>query len=284
MSQARATRAEWDGAAYHRLGRPQLEWGLRVLSRLVLQGDEYVLDAGCGSGRLTAELLQRLPNGACSRWISPGACCRRPSGSSARTGGFSSCVRDLAALPLVEAVDVVFSNATLHWLHDHDRLFVNQFRVLKPGGRIQAQCGEDRTSRASANAPPSSMRAPDYARSFERWREPWNFADPITTAERLRTAGFRDIETGLEPAPTRFDDEETYRAFLVEVVIAHYLAPLPDDETRARFTDALVAQARQDDPPLVLDYWRLNLSGPPADVREDPDFTATWTDQRPKKP
>src|SRR5262245_9003568 len=260
MSQARVTRAEWDGAAYHRLGTPQLEWGRRVLSRLVLQGDEFVLDAGCGSGRLTAELLQRLPNGRVLAVDLSKSMLHEAQRQLGHDGRIQFVRADLSALPLVEAVDVVFSNATLHWVLDHDRLFANLFRVLKPGGKIQAQCGGGPNVARLRERAAELMRAPEFARSFEQWREPWNFADPITTAERLRTAGFRDVETGLEPAPTRFDDEETYRAFLVEVVIAHYLAPLPDDAARVRFTDALVVQARQDDPPLVLDYWRLNLS------------------------
>jgi trans-aconitate 2-methyltransferase len=54
---------EWNSAAYHRLSGPQVSWGKKVLSRLRLRGDEVVLDAGCGTGRLTAELLEALPRG-----------------------------------------------------------------------------------------------------------------------------------------------------------------------------------------------------------------------------
>ncbi|MFL5957235.1 MAG: class I SAM-dependent methyltransferase, partial [Solirubrobacterales bacterium] len=54
---------EWDATTYDRVSTPQLEWGLRVLDRLPLRGDERVLDAGCGSGRVTARLAERLPRG-----------------------------------------------------------------------------------------------------------------------------------------------------------------------------------------------------------------------------
>jgi trans-aconitate 2-methyltransferase len=55
---------EWDAEAYDAISDPQLEWGMEVLERLELRGDESVIDAGCGSGRITAELLNRIPEGA----------------------------------------------------------------------------------------------------------------------------------------------------------------------------------------------------------------------------
>ena len=54
---------EWNSAAYQKLSDPQFAWGLAVLQRLALRGDETVLDAGCGTGRVTAELIERLPAG-----------------------------------------------------------------------------------------------------------------------------------------------------------------------------------------------------------------------------
>src|SRR5512146_2373235 len=54
---------EWDATAYDKLSDPQFSWGMKLLASLPLRGDETVLDAGCGSGRLTEELLRRLPNG-----------------------------------------------------------------------------------------------------------------------------------------------------------------------------------------------------------------------------
>jgi len=54
---------DWDGAAYDRISAPQEALGRAVLSRMRLRGDETVLDAGCGSGRVTEALIERLPQG-----------------------------------------------------------------------------------------------------------------------------------------------------------------------------------------------------------------------------
>jgi len=54
---------DWDGATYDRIADPQARWGSVVLDRLPLRGDETVLDAGCGTGRVTEQLIGRLPAG-----------------------------------------------------------------------------------------------------------------------------------------------------------------------------------------------------------------------------
>jgi SAM-dependent methyltransferase len=54
---------EWNAETYHRVSDPQWHWGLAVLNRLRLAGDELALDVGCGTGRLTEVLARRLPRG-----------------------------------------------------------------------------------------------------------------------------------------------------------------------------------------------------------------------------
>src|SRR5262245_42875064 len=139
----KAAPREWDAAEYHRLGNPQLEWALRVLDRLPLHGDETVLDAGCGSGRVTEKLLERLPRG---RVIAVDASNNMLDAAREYLAPhFGDRVRfvhaDLQTLDLEQDADVVFSTATLHWVLDHDRLFPRLFAALAPGGRLHAQCG-----------------------------------------------------------------------------------------------------------------------------------------------
>ena len=62
-SPLRQRTTEWDASSYHRLSAPQFSWGRQVIERLRLEGGETVMDAGCGTGRLTALLLERLPRG-----------------------------------------------------------------------------------------------------------------------------------------------------------------------------------------------------------------------------
>jgi SAM-dependent methyltransferase len=258
----RAAPREWDAAEYHRLGNPQFEWALRVLERLPLRGDETVLDAGCGSGRVTEKLLERLPRGHviavdASRNMLEAA----REHLAPRFGDRTRFVHaDLLSLDLEQAADVVFSTATLHWVLDHDRLLPRLFAALRPGGRLLAQCGGGDNVRRIRDRAPAILSRPPYADHFARWRAPWLFAGPEETAARLQRAGFVDVETGLEAVTPVLPDGPTYRAFLEKVVVFSYLEVLPD-ALRSSFLDAMVEAGAHDAPPWSLDYVRLNLSG-----------------------
>src|ERR671933_563060 len=130
----------WDGAAYDRLSTPMEQLGREVMERLELRGDETILDAGCGSGRLTELLKERVPDG---RVIGVDASASMIDAARERLGPNADLrVADLVALDLGgDTVDVVFSTATFHWIADHDALFRSLRAALRPGGRLVAQCG-----------------------------------------------------------------------------------------------------------------------------------------------
>lgn len=251
--------------AYHRVSEPQFEWGLRVLDRLALRGDECVLDAGCGSGRLTRELATRIPAGmvvACDlsqNMVRAAAATLGAASESTRTPAVAVVQADVLALPWHQAFDAVFSTATFHWVPDHDRLFRELHGALRAGGVLEAQCGGGANLarvHARAKALASSSR---FHSHYEAWREPWVFASPAETEARLRDAGFTRFRCWLEETPTAFADAARYRSFLEAVVMRPFLAPLPP-ALREELLDTLVDQARCDNPPFVLDYWRLNIT------------------------
>lgn len=254
---------EWDARAYHRISDPQVAWGEKVLDRLALHGDETVLDAGCGSGRLTAMLLERLPRGrVLALDISTSMLAAARAHLEPRFAARVTFVHaDAQRLALDTPVDAIFSTATFHWVPDHPLLFRHLFQALRPGGRLVAQCGGGPNLAHLLRRVSALASTTPYAPYFAGWPGPWEFADAATTARRLRAAGFERVETSVEAAPTRLDGAEEYREFLAEVILRLHLPRLPDEARRARFLESLVHQAAQDNPPWLLDYWRLNLQG-----------------------
>jgi trans-aconitate methyltransferase len=231
------------------------------LARLPLRGDELVLDVGCGTGRLTEKLVERLTGGravAVDRSDSMIAAAREYLLPRLRRR-VTFAQADAAALPFVSVADAVFSTATFHWVLDHERLFASIFAALKPGGVLVAQSGGGPNLHRIHGRCAGLMREPAFAAHFARWTNPWEFADATVTARRLRTAGFEDIETGVVASPVRQPDAVAYREFVEHVICRPHLSCLPTADLRGRFLDRLTDAAANDSPPFELDYWRLNL-------------------------
>jgi trans-aconitate 2-methyltransferase len=239
---------DWDAATYDRVSSPLADLAIRVLDRLDLQGDETVLDAGCGSGNVTRMLLERLPRGhviAVDQAVSMVEHAR-----AALDGRATVLQRDLTELVLEGPVDAVFSSAVFHWIADHDRLFERLFAALSPGGRLVAQCGgEGNIERFHEAARAVGATAP-YAEYLAGWAGPWHFAGPVETAARLERAGFSEVETWLEPHPISPEDPEDY---LRTICLGYHLEQLPE-ELRDDYVRAVLERSGGE-----LDYVRLNI-------------------------
>jgi trans-aconitate methyltransferase len=254
--------SDWDAARYHRLAEPQMAWGRAVLARLAPRAGERILDLGCGTGRLTAEIASAP--GLFVAGLDPSASMLREA--AARSGRTIRLVRgDGAFLPFVEAFDAVFSAATFHWIQDHDRLFATIHAVLTRRGRLVAQCGGGPNLAALLNRAHALMDSPAFGPFFGEWSDPWHFAGVADTRRRLRQAGFEAIDVSLEPAPTTLPDAGAFREFISCVCVRHHIDRLPPD-VRPVFVSALAEQAASDDPPFTLDYWRLNLAARKGDA------------------
>ncbi|MHB8658169.1 MAG: methyltransferase domain-containing protein [Solirubrobacteraceae bacterium] len=242
---------DWDARSYDRISDPQFGWALEQLERLPLAGDEVVLDAGCGSGRVTAVLAERVPRGRVYG-VDVAPSMARHAGEA--LGGRATVLcQDLVALDLPEPADVAFSNATFHWVTDHDALFGALHRALKPGARLMAQCGGRGNIDAFRRLAEEVAAQPRYAEHFVGWERPWNYASDAETAKRLKRAGFTDVSCWLEPKSVTLDDART---FVQTVCLVRHLDPLPL-ALRGRFLEEVLERSAT---PLVLEYVRLNMS------------------------
>lgn len=134
-----ASSREWDAQVYHQLSTPQVSWGKKVLARLHLRGDEMVMDAGCGTGRLTGELLAALPRGQVVG-IDLSQEMLRKAREHLRAqlhSRLSLIAGDLLDLPFARVFDGIVSTAALHWVPNHDLLFANLFPAFASRGFLQ---------------------------------------------------------------------------------------------------------------------------------------------------
>jgi trans-aconitate 2-methyltransferase len=241
---------DWNAMSYHRVSGPMEELGRTVLERLPLDGDETVLDAGCGTGRITRLLLERLPRGrviAVDGSPSMVDLARRELGERADVRQ-----ADLLELELSEPVDAILSTATFHWIPDHPRLFARLAAALRPGGRLVVQCGgEGNVANIHAAARAVGAEEP-YAAHLAGWSGPWNFSTPERARRELEDAGFTEVEAWLQPVDVHPDDP---REFLATIVLGPHRERLPED-LRDQFVEAVVERLGE---PVTIDYVRLNL-------------------------
>jgi trans-aconitate 2-methyltransferase len=239
----------WDGQSYDRISGPMEALGREVLGRLELRGDETVLDAGCGSGRITEALIERLPEG---HVIAADASQSMVDAARARLSQADVRLIDLLELELDERLDAILSTATFHWIADHERLFARLRAALAPGGRLVAQCGgEGNIDVLRGHANDVLAREP-YAEHFQGFQPPWNYAGPEETRERLLAAGFARAECWLQPAPKQ---PEHPREFLSDIVLGPHYQHMPA-ELREPFMDDVLAELGE---PVIVDYVRLNI-------------------------
>jgi trans-aconitate 2-methyltransferase len=288
---------DWNAEQYHRVSEPQFEWGLQVLARVAAlppRGDETVLDAGCGTGRLTLHLAGLFPRGrvvatdvsapmlqtfakslnngrehqttlghASTRAGELGSL--RVPGSRTSDHRFSaspdqrlSLVRaDFQRLPFEGAFDIIFSTAAFHWAEDHDALFHSIHRALRRKGRVIAQCGGGANLAGVREREQILMHDKRLARFFRDWTPPWNYADVPTTRDRLVDAGFVDAEVWIENAPITMADRPAFITFAETVVERTQVALIPEPELRQEYLEKFADLAAGD---YTFDYVRLNIN------------------------
>jgi len=232
--------ADWDATKYARVATPQREWSDAVLARLDLEGTEKVMDAGCGSGEVTGHLLERLPEG---RVVAVDGSPSMIDKARENLGEdrVTYLVADLAQLELDDPVDHVFSNATFHWISDHEKLFRGLHRATRPGGMLVAQCGGR-----------GNVAEIIYAEHLGRIESPWNFAGPDETEVHLAAAGYVDNNCWLEE---RVAHPEEPQAFFEASTLAPLRQMLPDEQFQP-FSDRMMEVMGQ---PESFNYVRLNI-------------------------
>lgn len=226
---------EWDAGAYATLNAPMTARGNDAVDRLELRGDETVLDAGCGTGVVTATLLERLPRGhvvALDGSAQMLDAARERFAGDRRVSFLRADLESRLAEPLGERapVDAVVSTSTFHWVRDHDALFRSLAGVLRPGGQLVVDCG------GAGNIAPVL----DALRELGFPEHPWSYEDVEDTERRLRDAGFAELDVRLVPRVSRHEPAELER-FLTSVVLRTFVAEL-DDEAGAQLVRDVAAR------------------------------------------
>ena len=255
------TNTYWDAEVYERIGKPMRRWAQAVIEGLELSGDETVLDAGCGSGSVTFDLLEKLPRGkvyavdASQEMVDSLSKQLTERGESRVTAMRAS----LTDFTLPEEVDRVFSNAVFHWIPDDDALFGCLFRATKPGGRLRAQCGGYGNNAHVLEAVEAVRQDERFARHLGDFRDSKKYRTPEEATAALERAGWTEVRARLFDQPVPFEDQEEAALYVRTILLRDHVARMPEEDGVA-YSRAVVGETvRRWGSPYVADYVRLDL-------------------------
>ena len=250
---------DWNAAAYDKVADPMFQWGSENLAALVLRGDERVLDAGCGSGRLTEVLVQRLPAGAV---VALDASPKMLEQARAKLAAYGERVEFIGAsledFTLSAPVDGIFSNAVFHWVPDHEKMFRALHRALKPQGWLVAEFGGQGNLARALQRAQNLTESAAFRGQFAEFEAGPHFENAEDTRHRMESAGFTVQECALLQRTARFPSVERFQTFMENVVLRQPIAQL-DLEQRRAYLDELARQTLAAEGEYMLDYVRLQV-------------------------
>lgn len=240
----------WDAETYHKTSHIQETWAKELLSKNEWKGNEVVLDAGCGSGRVTNIIAKILNKGRIFAVDIDENMIRVARKNYKHLKNVFFLNSDLLNVNLPEPVDIVFSNAAIHWIPNHYQLFKKFWNILKPEGKLLIQCGGKGNLGKTHGILESIRKEKEFEHYFRDWKDPWYFPSTTETNSILKTTGFRKIRTEMTKKTAIFQGFEEYRLFMKTVVMKPYLSYLPsnyNNSTRDLFINSFMKEFKRND-------------------------------------
>ena len=252
---------EFDGKKYEKASTHQKEWGTKLISELGLNGNERILDLGCGDGTLTAQLADLLPEG-------------EVVGIDASQGMIDVAVQrgqpnlrfrrlDIDNLDYENQFDVVFSNATLHWIKDHQQLLRNVHRSLRSGGHLRFNFAGDGNCSSLFKVVREAIEQQDFISYFSSFEWPWYMPTIEEYTLLAESTGLNDVQVWGENKDRFFPDEETMIRWIDQPSLVPFLSHV-EDRSKKAFRDfvvrRMIEETKQADGTCFETFRRINIS------------------------
>ncbi len=254
----------WDAETYDKVSDTHEQWARKIILTKKWTGKETIMDAGCGSGRITKILVELVPFGKMYAIDNDENMIKKAKESLKDFKNVSiipSNLLDINFEIIQSKVNVIFSNAVLHWILDHHKVFSNFYDLLFEDGQLLIQCGGYGNLQKATNIFNIVKDSLEFKEYFSRWKDQWNFAKPSDIENILKGVGYRNIDVYLEDYPVTFKDKNSYSIYLKTVVLGPYLKYLPSEKLQDNFLQRIIQikEKENDEQTLTLDYKRLNI-------------------------
>lgn len=251
---------EFNGEKYKEASKHQKEWGGKLIAQLDLKGDESILDLGCGDGILTEQLAVLTPRGyvlgvdASDGMIQTAKKLRRANLEFMRL--------DMNEMDFVNRFDIIYSNAALHWIKNHERLLNASFTALKPGGRIFWNFAGDGTCTNFFEVIRKKMREDKYTDYFRDFEWPWFMPSKPEYQKLISRAAFSEFEVTEEHVDRYFESADEMIRWLDQPTIVPFLTVVPaglKERFRSEVIDEMLHKTLQSDGTCFETFSRIKV-------------------------
>jgi len=254
------TNHSWDARAYDKVStNVQLEWSQKLLEKKLWVGNEIVMDAGAGSGKLTKILADKVPNGKVYAVDADPNMIQQAKSNLSHYKNVQIFYSSMDKVYLPSQVDVIFSNAALHWILDQEGVFSHFWQLLKPNGQLLIECGGGKNLEKTLSVIFKIMQSDQFKVYFVNWKPTWYFPMQEETERLLHKARFRDIQVNLSKKFTSFPDCESFAIFVKTVIMKPFLGYISDSKKRDEFLNAFLSDVKYLGQPQLLDFMLLSI-------------------------
>jgi trans-aconitate methyltransferase len=208
--------AKWNAADYAANSSVQQTWARELIAKLKLRGHERILDVGCGDGKVTAEIARALPGGSATGVDASAEMIAfaQKTFPAKKNPNLTFHVMDARKIKFDRGFDLIFSNAALHWVDDHQAILRGAASVLSPGGRLVVSCGGRGNAHDVFVALRPELRLKRWRPFFRRMPKPYFFYSPEDYEKWLPRFGFNTIRVRLAPKDATYEGRDGFAAWL----------------------------------------------------------------------
>jgi trans-aconitate 2-methyltransferase len=251
---------EFDGRKYEKASSHQREWGEKLIEEFALEGTERILDLGCGDGTLTVQISTLVPNGGVVGVDASKGMIEAAKPKERENVRFL--LMDINDLAFEQEFEVVFSNATLHWVHNHRRLLGQVRHLLTPSGIVRFNFAGDGNCSFFFKVIRESMNLPHFSTYFEGFSWPWYMPTVEEYSALVRSTGFEEIDVWGENADRYFPDEDAMIRWIDQPSLVPFMIRIaePDKVSFREFVvNRMIQETKQADGKCFETFRRINV-------------------------
>lgn len=251
---------EFDGDKYKKASKHQKEWGSSLIDELTLNGNEMILDLGCGDGVLTEQLAQLVPNGNVLGIDASGGMIA--TAQSRTKNNLSFMQMDINNIDFCNMFDVIFSNAALHWIKNHEHLLENTYLALKKDGVLLWDFAGDGNCSNFFEVVREKMQSEKYKQYFTDFDWPWYMPTKTDYEKIMNALGFSTYRITEVNRDRYFSNANEMIRWIDQPSLVPFISIIPDEiktEFREDIIKSMIEKTLQQDGTCFETFRRIHI-------------------------